>query len=126
MHFRWIPTFKRPYLIAAVLYAAFLFYLSHQPTLPMPHIVSFEDLIAHAAAYSILYSLLHHAFPETRPLILLFVTALYGMSDEWHQSFVPGRVPDVWDFAADAAGGTIAMIFWTTWKSRRGKKSGRM
>lgn len=126
MVFRWTPTFNRPFLIAAVLYAAFLFYLSSQSTLPMPQIVSFEDLVAHAAAYAILYSLLFHAFPETHPMMLLIVTALYGLSDEWHQSFVPGRVPDVWDFAADAAGGTIAMIFWTTWIRRRGKKSGRM
>jgi VanZ family protein len=32
------------------------------------------------------------------------VAILYGLSDEWHQSFVPGRTPDVWDLVVDAIG----------------------
>ena len=30
--------------------------------------------------------------------------ALYGGSDEWHQSFVPGRSPTLGDWVADVAG----------------------
>ncbi|MEZ4273606.1 MAG: VanZ family protein [Myxococcota bacterium] len=33
-----------------------------------------------------------------------FITILYGLVDEFHQSFVPGRSPDLLDALADAAG----------------------
>lgn len=37
------------------------------------------------------------------------VTTLYGVSDEYHQSFVPGRTPDVLDLWADAIGAASAI-----------------
>jgi VanZ family protein len=44
-----------------------------------------------------------------RRALLLGVAAasLYGALDEWHQSFVPGRDPDPWDWAADTAGALV-------------------
>ena len=35
---------------------------------------------------------------------------LYGLSDEFHQSYVPGRMADPYDWIADAAGATIAVL----------------
>ncbi len=35
----------------------------------------------------------------------------YGMTDEWHQSFVPGRDADWMDLGADTMGAIIAMGF---------------
>ena len=35
----------------------------------------------------------------------------YGMTDEWHQSFVPGRDADWMDLVADTMGAIIAMGF---------------
>ena len=37
------------------------------------------------------------------------ITTLYGASDEYHQSFVPGRSPDVFDLCADAIGAATAI-----------------
>lgn len=37
------------------------------------------------------------------------ITTLYGGSDEYHQSFVPGRSPDVFDLFADAIGAAAAI-----------------
>jgi len=42
--------------------------------------------------------------------VTLIVVALFGCLDEIHQSFVPGREADVWDWVADVIGGTIAAI----------------
>ncbi|HHB76440.1 MAG TPA: VanZ family protein, partial [Desulfobulbus sp.] len=37
---------------------------------------------------------------------------LYGVSDEWHQSFVPGRTPDILDIAADTFGAAVMVLLW--------------
>ena len=34
--------------------------------------------------------------------------SFYGATDEWHQSFVPGRDADVRDLVADAVGAALA------------------
>jgi len=38
----------------------------------------------------------------------MVLTSLYGISDEWHQAYVPGREVDVRDWMADTAGGCLA------------------
>ena len=35
---------------------------------------------------------------------------LYGVSDEWHQAFVPGRHPSPFDLLADTAG--VLLGYW--------------
>ena len=37
-------------------------------------------------------------------LLLLALGALYGVTDEVHQGYVPGRMPDPWDWVADVVG----------------------
>jgi VanZ family protein len=37
------------------------------------------------------------------------LSSLYGISDELHQSFVPGRTPDVHDWIADTWGAAVAI-----------------
>ena len=39
----------------------------------------------------------------------LVLTALYAMTDEYHQTFVPGRGGNVWDVGVDALGATISL-----------------
>jgi VanZ family protein len=38
------------------------------------------------------------------------IASLYGISDEFHQSFVPGRTPDVVDWLADTSGALLAVL----------------
>jgi VanZ family protein len=52
-------------------------------------------------------------------LVLVF-SALYGLSDEFHQLFVPRRQFDLKDLAADVAGGTIGLaVLWLSSAMRR-------
>jgi VanZ family protein len=47
------------------------------------------------------------------------IALLYGITDEWHQSYVPGRSPDVRDVVADTVGAVLAMLV-VAWLVRRG------
>jgi VanZ family protein len=40
------------------------------------------------------------------------LTALYGLSDEWHQSFVPARYAEAGDVLADLLGGLLGSGFY--------------
>lgn len=42
-----------------------------------------------------------------RAAAAVLLAVLYGVSDEVHQSFTPGRTPDAMDVLADAAGAAI-------------------
>jgi VanZ family protein len=43
------------------------------------------------------------------------VTSAFGASDEWHQSFVPGRSAEVADWVADTAGAACAAVLYVRW-----------
>lgn len=67
-----------------------------------------NDKLAHAGAYAVLGATLAwgHRRSGGRPGHgwLLLVGVLYGVTDEVHQAFVPGRSPDPADLAADVVG----------------------
>ncbi|HEX6040629.1 VanZ family protein [Longimicrobium sp.] len=110
----------RPWL-PALAWAGLIFYLSSRSTLPVEPRFPYFDKVAHFSAYAILGALLAFATDRSRLPMALAVGlgVLYGASDEVHQVFVPGRSPDVLDWAADAAGVLTACLLYTRWRSRR-------
>lgn len=112
---------------AAVLgYMAAIFYLSHQPSVPIPMKFPVQDKVLHFIAYFLLAGLLTHAFLsggiKKRFLLAFLVAAAYGITDEFHQSFVPGREASIWDWIADAAGawfGAYTYLRGEKWRSQR-------
>lgn len=94
--------------VAAVMAA--IFALSHAPMPPLAG--SVPDYWAHMGAYALLAAVIVRGMAGgrrpgvTRARIVLaaLLAAGYGVSDEYHQSFVPGRDPSARDIAADAAG----------------------
>jgi VanZ family protein len=73
--------------------------------------------LAHAAEYAILGALLVRA---TRSRSLAFTLAvLYAASDEFHQTFVEGRVGAVHDVAIDAVGAAIGIVLYRSVRTRR-------
>jgi VanZ family protein len=115
--------------LAVAAWAALIFALSAQSTLPdLTHgLPDLQDIAGHLAAYAGLASWLALALRRTpgvrHPWRWAFVlTVLYGLSDEFHQSFVPNRHPDLFDVATDMVGAALALWFWR--RRSRGRANG--
>lgn len=107
---------------AVVTWAALIFLLSAQPGLRVTQDKG-VDLslrhVAHIAVYCVLtclvgWALSRQSAPTARVTVIAAIMALlYGVSDEWHQTFVPdrtGRPEDlVWDGIGVAFG---IMLLW--------------
>lgn len=108
----------RIFRLAALFWMALIFYLSAQPSLGVPGLFSGQDKVLHALVYGVLGFFIGRGLSPWRGglswgqvgLVTLLV-ALYGLSDEFHQSFVPGRSPSVADVIADTLGGFVAAWF---------------
>ena len=115
------------YQLPACLWAVIIFISSSLPRLRTPDVgLSFADKIIHFAVYLILGLLLARAFQPARAQgreRRAFITAaalgvFWGLADEIHQAFVPGRIASLYDFAADAFGVLFALgVIW--WRGRR-------
>lgn len=51
-------------------------------------------------------------------LITIAIVAAYASTDEYHQSFVPGRTAAVTDVLIDTTGGALAQVLVALWPSR--------
>ena len=94
---RWLP---------AALWAAVIFAGSSVPGTSIPGGYS---VYGHLGEYFVLGALALWAVRrEDRGAVLLAIAlcALYGASDEFHQAFVPFRVPDPVDWLTDVVGAT--------------------
>jgi VanZ family protein len=97
-----------------------LFVLSGQSDLPGVEQVS--DKSVHTAVYLIFGILClratHGGLSALRagPALAAVALALaYAALDEWHQSWVPGRIPSVLDWVADAIGVGLACLAVGLW-----------
>jgi VanZ family protein len=103
-----------------------IFWLSSRSALPSPPGISYaisanagHFLVYFALAIFILLGLGAGKQASRRELYLAGALALlYGVSDELHQSFVPGRDPSMLDLAADAAGIAVALAAWVVTRRR--------
>jgi VanZ family protein len=103
-----------------LLYMLLIFYLSSQPA-PLPVLTEHVwDKALHFPEYLVLCTLLVRALRGegvTTPraaLLALLLTSAYGASDEFHQSFVPERTADVYDWVADSTGAAAAAAVFST------------
>lgn len=104
-----------------VLYMGIIFVVSHQPEVSIP--AGLSDTQSHSLAYTLLGALMVRALAgglgarisiRTAFLGVLFTT-LYGVSDEYHQMFVPGRSAEMYDLFADAIGGAAGAFACWLW-----------
>ena len=109
--------------LPVVVWMGVIFLLSAQPDLPHAG-VSWADWLlssmAHTVMFGILAVLWARALGDRRHVWLLAfaLSALYALSDEFHQAFVPGRHPDPWDLLFDTFGAALGLVLWTWWNRR--------
>ena len=112
-----------------------IFFLSHQSGdfVELPEFVGFDKLL-HLLAYgSLAASFLYGLQPFTRQIsrpaagiIVVFFCFAYGVGDEFHQSFIPGRLVSAWDVLADTAGAILVVWWWMVGKAKnKNQKSKR-
>jgi VanZ family protein len=98
-----------------------IFFLSHQPgdSIDLGNFPGI-DKVAHLAVYGLLaltVILAHSASarkktPTAVCLSTCVICLLYGISDEFHQSFIPGRFVSGADVLADMVGAVTACCGW--------------
>ncbi len=92
---------------------------SSPPRLP----ASVSDVTAHAIAYAVLAVAVLRALTGADfsritgggVLLAVVLTVAYGLTDEIHQSFVPGRTPELRDLAADTVGAVAGAALGWAW-----------
>ncbi len=104
---------KKFYWLPAIIWLAVIFYISSLPYVPIVSGINISSYIKHAIEYAVLGGLLAIGFSKNghsgnKTILLIAVFGLfYGISDEIHQLFVPGRVFDFGDIASDGIGSLL-------------------
>lgn len=105
-----------------------VFLLSHTSHPPLPKaLLSLSDKFLHTVEYvplGFLWASLFRGPARRRVLLGWLAACLFGLTDELHQAFVPGREVSALDWAADALGsGLGALLAAVVWPAvRRNRK----
>jgi VanZ family protein len=115
--------------LPAIVWALVIFTASSIPASRIPHFMfKISDKLIHASIFLVFGLFVYRAlevrvqrslFDWRRALLTVTAVTAYGFLDELHQSFVPGRTPDVGDAMADATGGLLsALILYVVYRRR--------
>jgi VanZ family protein len=107
-------------------YCCIIFGASAVPSVQLQGEIPYLDKVIHALEYGILGVLFARAVRVTSlyaslPLVFaitLYFVVFYGVTDEFHQSFVQGRSSDFDDLMADTIGGAIGAVGYLFWQRK--------
>ena len=114
---------KRAHMLTAwfppLAWAVLIFIFSSLPGSTIPSPFFSADKVFHLGVYAVLGYLVARAlgyYGRARRFVMVLsvlICFLYGVSDEFHQSFVPDRTPSFMDVAADTVGSCIGIVIRT-------------
>ncbi|MGB5260819.1 MAG: VanZ family protein [Gammaproteobacteria bacterium] len=117
-------------LLCALAWAGLIYYLSSQPSIDITPVFEHQDKLLHLAAYAVLgffgmgaMQVSTSGYRVSQLLMVATLTGLYGLLDEYHQSFVPGRNASVLDVLADCTGAMLGaglaflLVRWLAYRS---------
>ena len=108
-----------------LVWMAVIFVLSGTPSDEIPKVEGWDVLLkkgGHMVAYAMLTVLLLRALETHTPTrkaawLAVGIAVLYAMTDEYHQTFVPGRKGTGIDILVDTAGALVGLRVWR-WTGR--------
>jgi len=106
------------YWAPVLFFMGYIFFMSGRSGSDIPRIFARQDIAYHFFIYALLgWSFARALFferPRAAMLKIVCVCAvfglLYGVSDEYHQSFISGRSSEIFDIAIDTAGSLFGGI----------------
>jgi len=106
--------------VPVLLFMGFIFYASSIPGSKIPSVFPYQDIVYHTIIYLILAYFFSRALKNTYVKISLvsvitiaFIFGIfYGITDEFHQSFVSGRTVSAVDVFYDGAGSFLGGLIW--------------
>jgi len=110
---KWIPS---------IVVMVGIFYMSSRTGTELNHIFPFfKDLNwGHLVAYfglslTYMWALTQITSIKKAMIYAVLFSVLYGVTDEWHQVYVPGRTPDIHDLVNDTIGATAGALLFFYW-----------
>jgi VanZ family protein len=104
----------------AIAWAALIFIASSIPGNEVNRQIALHDKLAHTTVYAVFAFLLARGLGLRRWWWAIIVGALYGVTDEFHQTFTPMRSGnDLGDLTADTIGSAIGATAWFLLRRRR-------
>ena len=102
----WLPT---------IAYCALIFYLSSQEIPIKVNLFPMQDKAIHLIEFGVLSVLFFFSLSKSMPgynmktvaVLAIVFSGLYGISDEFHQYFIPGRNSSIGDVIADFIGAVV-------------------
>ena len=114
--------------LPVIFYAVLIWLLSSQSRVTLPENLQFRfwDKCAHLLEYSVLGFLIYRAVKNYSPyfrfrIYSMLVAALYGGTDELHQSYVPGRQCDIFDLLFDSIGSGLGVWLYVLFQQHKKK-----
>jgi len=92
------------WVILSLFQMGVIFYLSSIPGKNLAPLPVGGDKVIHFFIYLFIGIFFQRSLKKFHILIPVFLGLFYGMTDEFHQSFVPGRFPSIGDWFADSLG----------------------
>ena len=107
-----LSNMNKLFLVLSIFWILLIFWLSDSPNARgvggLLGFLPYGDKFAHAGVFGILAILLKLA--GFNFWYAVFITSVYGLTDEFHQYFVAGRTADIFDWLTDSFAAFVTLV----------------
>ena len=109
-------------IIQWIIFSALIFYFSSMPKVEfIPESLLSRDKLLHFIGFFFygistqlfINTIFQNKKQATKNIFVLIIGIIYPLSDEIHQSYVPGRDSDIYDFLTDLVGIILSLLIFT-------------